>query len=68
MSISAKRNGDQLVITVELAKSPYRSKSAVAKALAKGQDESTVAATMLGGTSGFERFGDVKLSLNIIKA
>lgn len=66
MGISATRNGNKLVLTIDLADKPYQSKSAVAKALDKGKDPATVPATMLAGTSGFERFGDVRLSLNIM--
>lgn len=63
-----ERKGNTLVLTIDLADKPYRSKSAIAKALARGLGEDTVDATMLGTTGGFQRCGDVKVSLNVTKA
>lgn len=68
MITKAERKGNELHLTIKLADAPYRSKSAVQKALAKGQTEESVEATMLATTGGFQRQGDVKVSLNVTKA
>ena len=36
--MQAERKGNKLILTIDLADKPYRSKSAIAKALAKGLD------------------------------
>ena len=68
MIVSSKRDGNKLFLTIELADKPYKSKSAIAKALAKGQKEADVPATMLATTGGFARVGDCKVSLNVTTA
>lgn len=68
MSINSEVKGDKLVITVDLNVKPTQSKSAVEKAVAKGLDAATVAATLLATSGGFIRCGDAKFSLNVMKA
>lgn len=68
MIVSSKREGDKLTLTIQLAAKPYQSKSALAKALAKGIAPDQVPATMLATTGGFARVGDVKVSLNVTAA
>lgn len=65
--MNVERKGNTLVITVTLEK-PYRSKSAIAKALEKGQNPENVPANMVYTSGGFIRSGDVKLSLNVLQA
>jgi len=66
--MQAERKGNKLILTIDLADKPYRSKSAIAKALAKGLDAETVPATSLASSGGFVRCGDVKVSLNVMTA
>lgn len=68
MITSAKRDGNKLTLTIQLADKPTRSKSAVQKAIAKGLAESTVPETLLASTGGFALCEGVKVSMNIIKA
>lgn len=68
MSIKSEIKGDLLVITVDLKATPYQSKSAIEKALAKGGKAEDVPATMLGSTGGFTRCGAAKFSLNVMTA
>lgn len=67
MITKSERKGNQLILTVDLAAVAYKSKSAIAKALDKGLDADTVVANMLATTGGFQRCGDVKVSLNVLK-
>lgn len=59
------RKGNTLILTIDLAKTPYKSKSAIAKAIKAGGSEANVEPTMLASTGGFQRCGDVKVSLNV---
>jgi uncharacterized protein YaaQ len=68
MIAHSERKGNKLVLTIDLADKPYKSKSAIAKALAAGRGEETVPATMLASTGGFQRVGDCKVSLNVTTA
>lgn len=65
MSISHEIKGDKLIITCDISGKPYVSKSAVAKAEAKGQDASKLEAMALATSGGFVRAGNVKYSLNV---
>jgi hypothetical protein len=69
VAINAKMNGTTLVIEVPLAGAkPYVSKSAIAKAVAKGIDPATLTAEAVATSGGFQRLGDYKFSLNVNKA
>lgn len=68
MIVASKREGDKLTLTIQLSAKPYRSKSAIAKALAKGLAIETVPETMLGTTGGFQRVENCKVSLNVTTA
>lgn len=64
--------GNKLCIVVDISpealKNATKSKSAIAKALAKGQAADTVPASVVASSGGFTLCGPVKLSLNVIKA
>lgn len=67
MAITAKRNGNTLVITVDVdpAKATV-SKSALAKATEKGLP--APAARLLASTGGFVNYDGIKVSLNAMLA
>jgi hypothetical protein len=65
--LASKKDGNKLILTIELAATPFRSKSAIAKALKAGQTEDSVEATMLATSGGFTRVDGVKLSYNVTK-
>lgn len=63
-----KQNGIEcLAIVVPLNATPVQSKSALAKAAAKGLSADTVPANLLATTGGFTRYGNCKVSLNVLK-
>lgn len=72
MKYELVENGTKLCVIVDvtpaaLAKAT-QSKSAIAKALAKGGKAEDVPATLLATTGGFVSVGPVKLSLNVLRA
>jgi len=66
--------GNTLTLTIELAATPFQSKSAIEKARKEADkakvpfDASKVAATLLYTSGGFVRIADTKVSLNVTKA
>lgn len=68
MITNAERKGDTLILTVKLNATPVQSKSALAKALAKGLKPEDVPATLLASTGGFAPAAGCKVSLNVITA
>ena len=67
MNVNGTIKDNKLILVVDLAHSCIQSKSAIAKAVEKGRDPSTVPANLLATTAGFTSFGDVKVSLNVMK-
>ncbi len=65
MAYTAKREGNKLILTIDLADKPVQAKSAVAKAIEKGQKAETVPATVLASSGGFIRHDGFKVSFNI---
>lgn len=67
MITNAERKGDTLILTVKLHAKPVQSKSALAKALAKGDKPEDVPATLLATTGGFTSpvNAGCKVSLNV---
>lgn len=65
-------DGNKLCIVIPIAPADLakavQSKSAIAKALAKGGKAEDVPATLLATTGGFVSCGPIKLSLNVLKA
>jgi hypothetical protein len=65
--------GNQLILTIDLATTPFQSKSALDKARKECDkakvpfDATKVAATMLATSGGFARVGDLKVSFNVTK-
>ena len=62
--MNIKIEGSKFTITGDLEK-PYVSKSAIAKALAKGEDATKLPALSVYTSGGFLKHGDYKFSLNV---
>ena len=67
MNVNGTIKDNKLILVVDLAHSCVQSKRAIAMAVEKGRDPSTVPANLLATTFGFTSFGDVKVSLNVMK-
>lgn len=68
MIVASKREGTKLHLTIELAAAPYKSKSAIAKALKNGGSADDVPAEMLASSGGFTGAADgIKVSYNVMK-
>lgn len=65
MNIKSNVNGNILTLTIDMAVTPVVSKSEATKAEAAGREPK---ATQIASTGGFVQFGDVKVSLNAMKA
>ncbi len=68
MNVNSTVKDGKLILVIDLSVAPVQSKSAIAKAIAAKQDPSTVPANLLATTAGFTSVGDVKVSLNVMKA
>jgi hypothetical protein len=64
MAINGKVDGNKLVLTIDLAETPYISTSETKKAEKEGR---TAVARMLASTGGFTAIGNVSVSLNVMK-
>jgi hypothetical protein len=67
MNVNGTIKDNKLILIVDLTHDCIQSKSAIAKALDKGKDPATVPHNLLATTAGFTSFGDVKVSLNVMK-
>jgi hypothetical protein len=65
MSVNAKMDGDKLILTIDVGGKPYVSKSAIAKAVAKGIDPAKLSAESVATSGGFIREGKFKYSVNV---
>jgi hypothetical protein len=65
MNVKGTVNGDLLTLVINLKETPVISKSEAEKAAKAGRSP---VATQIASTGGFTQFGDVKVSLNAMKA
>lgn len=65
MSVRSKLEGNTLTLTIDVGGTPYVSKSAIAKAMAKGLDPSKLSAESIATSGGFIREGKFKYSVNV---
>lgn len=65
MLVNSKKDGNKLVLTIQLNDKPTKSKSAIAKAIKAGLKEDSVPETMLATSGGFIRLDGCKLSYNV---
>lgn len=62
-----KVDGNQMIVTLTLVK-PYQSKSALKKAEAAGVTPDKVPANVVCSSGGFVRFGNHRISINVLTA
>ena len=65
MSVQSKLDGNKLILTIDVSGAPYVSKSATAKAVAKGLDPAKLSPESVATSGGFIREGKFKYSVNV---
>jgi len=63
--VTSEIKGNFLILTIDVSGTPYKSKSALLKAAAKGLDEKQVEASAVATSGGFVRQGKFKYSVNV---
>ena len=64
MSVQGNVKDGKLILTIDLASTPYVSNSEAVKA---GKEGRPAQANMLASSGGFTRIGDCKVSFNVMK-